>query len=171
MHQDNVYVSSFNWGWEPENVSDVEFIFGACHCIDLPFLFGSLDREETWKGFGPMFNSFSDVNLTGRTKLSDAMVSYLAQFMRTGNPNRADSNNPEWECWSNHAGGPKALEFDSDNDSPLIAMSTEELSIAGVRQALDGEATDIRHHVLEVIKFFQPFSLYELGEYEHGSGR
>ena len=99
------------------------------------------------------------------------MVSYLAQFMRTGNPNRAQLDLPEWKAWSNHVGGPKAIQLDADPLKHQIAMTSREVSIAGVRYALDAEPSDTRSHVLAVLSVIQSFALYDRGDYEYMPGR
>ncbi|MHB8901189.1 MAG: carboxylesterase family protein [Thermoguttaceae bacterium] len=169
--QHDVYVYSFNWGLEKVCPETHAFTFGASHCIDLPFIFGSVDKTESWRKFSPMFKSFTEANRPGRLALSEAMVSYLRQFLRTGNPNNAVSGLPEWKAWSTHVGGPKALQLDADLKQSNIAMDTRELSVAGVRYALDAEPTDLRRHVLAIASVIQPFVVYEPGDYQFGSER
>ena len=109
--------------------------FGAAHCIDLPFFFGNIDEKEQWLLFSSMYRSFTNENRPGRLALSEAMVSYLAQFMPSGNPNSAVAELPEWQAWSNDVGGPKVLQLDADRKHAQIGMDSRELSIAGIRRA------------------------------------
>lgn len=68
----------FNWDKSPQPFND---IFGAAHAFDLPFIFGN---------FGPsLFSNFvnSISNEPGRLQLSSAMMSSVAEFARSGDPN------------------------------------------------------------------------------------
>ena len=168
--QNDVYVYSFCWGTEEVTSKIHGFTFGAAHCLDLPFLFRTFDKnKEEWLAFSPMFASFAKKNRPGRQALSEAMISYLAQFMRTGNPNNAISGLPEWKAWSNHAGGPKAIRLDADLQQAQITMDTQELSVSAVRRALDTEPAELRKHVLAVASVIMPFIVYEPGAYEFDS--
>ena len=169
--QDNVYVYSFNWGSERVCPETLAFTFGAGHCMELPFIFGNVEREPLWTAFSPMFTGFREANRPGRVALSHAMVKYLAQFLRTGSPNSAQGNVPEWKAWSNHAGGPKTLQLDADCQEARIIMDSQEVSVGGVRRALDAESVDTRRHVLAVVSVVQPFVVYEPGDYYQGFGR
>jgi para-nitrobenzyl esterase len=164
--QNDVYVYSFGWGGEKTCSKSHAFTFGAAHLIDLPFFFGNVDKKEQWANYSSMFQSFTDANRPGRLALSEATVSYLAQFMRTGNPNNAVSRLPEWAPWSNHVGGPKVLQLDADLEHAQICMDTRELSIAGIRHALDSEPEELRRHILDWASVIQPFIPYETGDFE-----
>jgi len=164
--QNNIYVYHFCWGGEKTCSEEHAITYGSSHLIDLPFFFGNVDKREQWVNSSPMFRSFTDDNRAGRLELSEAMVSYLAQFMRTGNPNNALSELPEWEPWSNHVGGPKVLQLDANLEHAEIGMGTGELSIAGIRRALDNEPVDLRRHVLKLASVVQPFIPYEPGDFE-----
>lgn len=72
-------VNSYAWYFSRQLPGDDK---GAWHSADLWYWFGALDR--CWRPFTPADRA-----------LSDAMVGYLVQFARTGNPN-ADGL-PEWE--------------------------------------------------------------------------
>ena len=81
----------FDWKQEPAPWNDV---YGAAHAFDLAFLFGN---------FGPSLYSnviVSDANKAGRLALSDAMMSTLAAFARSGNPNTG-ALGVNWPNWPN----------------------------------------------------------------------
>jgi para-nitrobenzyl esterase len=164
--QNDVFVYLFCWGGEKACSKTHAITYGAAHCIDLPFFFGNIDKKEQWLLFSSMYRSFTGENRPGRLALSEAMVSYLAQFMRTGNPNSAVSRLPEWQAWSNDVGGPKVLQLDADLKHAQIGMDSRELSIAGIRRALDNEPAELRRHVLAMASAVQPFLPYEPGDFQ-----
>jgi len=101
-----VWHYQFSWAQEPAPWNDV---YGAAHAFDLPFLFGN---------FGPsVFSNAtnSTANKPGRLALSASMVSSLAAFAKTGNPNNA-ALGTTWQPW------PKRLVFDATLTQPVITL-------------------------------------------------
>jgi carboxylesterase type B len=47
-------------------------------------------------------------------QLSRAMMTYWANFARTGDPNTVDTALPLWHAWSNEPGAPKRMILDTD---------------------------------------------------------
>jgi para-nitrobenzyl esterase len=90
--QKNVYTYRFDWDEEPK---PIDFLMGAAHAMDVPFLFHNFDRYDDQMTRA----CWCKKTLKGREKLSSAMTRYLAQFMRTGNPNRWPL--PVWKPWTN----------------------------------------------------------------------
>ncbi len=93
------YLYRFDWQSPTDGL-------GACHCIELPFLFGN-------------FNDWSDsgmVNTAPRAELdslSQAFQARVNQFARIGSPN--DSTLPVWPAW--HATqSPVSLRIDRKTD-------------------------------------------------------
>jgi para-nitrobenzyl esterase len=100
-----------------------DFIYGALHTLDIPFFFGA-DQDQQGYAFTP------ESDTAGRKALADAMMKYLANFARTGNPNCGPGRRlPRWEQWSNESGGPKTILFEATANRPLLSMSNEEVSI------------------------------------------
>ena len=128
--QNRVYAYQFNWGGPGSGPSPFDFIYGAGHAMEIAFFFGG--DESLW-GYG--YNPDNDN--PGRVALSDAMMRYLANFAKRGNPNGAGL--PVWRKWSNRDGGPKVILFDSDYDEALLDMSTEEVSILEEQSKLAAE--------------------------------
>jgi para-nitrobenzyl esterase len=128
--QNRVYAYQFNWGGPGSGPSPFDFIYGAGHAMEIAFFFGG--DESLW-GYG--YNPDNDT--PGRVALSDAMMRYLANFAKRGNPNGAGL--PVWRKWSNRDGGPKVILFDSDYDEALLDMSTEEVSILEEQSKLAAE--------------------------------
>ena len=137
--QPEVYVYQFLWGsgWEAgESVLpepwDLEL--GACHGLDIPFFFGNEGI------FGPLTTFiFTEENRPGREALSDAMMTYAANFARTGNPNETGAGLTEWTPWSNDAGEPKCILWDANEDTVEIVMSDLELTQESVNASVDPE--------------------------------
>jgi para-nitrobenzyl esterase len=104
--QNDVYAYKFAWDEEPY---PFDFFMGANHAMDLPFLFGTFIKDTT------SLTSFAwcTANKAGREQLSSEMMSYYAQFARTGNPNKPGSSLPQWTPWSNDKGALKRMIFDT----------------------------------------------------------
>jgi len=141
--QPNVYAYQFLWGAGGDTGESMiphpwGFLLGSCHALEVPFFFGN----DTFNGFMQML-VFTEANRPGREVLSRAMMTYLAQFVRTGDPNQGGSDLPEWSQWSNTDEGPKALLFDVDENQALdIKMSTEELTAVGVMERMAQEVPE-----------------------------
>ncbi len=93
---------------------------GSFHALDIPFHFGLI-------GSFSLFNLdellFREDNRAGYEALSDAMISYTAQFARTGDPNTEGL--PQWAGWSTENGAKKFLLFDADDDGYVIEMAED----------------------------------------------
>jgi len=87
------FVYQFDWQAPQSGV-------GACHCIDLPFLFGNLDD---WRG--ALMLAGSAPNETA--DLSRAMQNAFAAFARSGDP-----NGPGLPAWPSHDRHDAVLHFD-----------------------------------------------------------
>ena len=101
-----VWSYRFDWQREPAPWNE---IYGAAHAFDLAFLFGN---------FGPSLYAnvmVSAANQPGRLALSDAMMSTLATFARTGNPNNA-ALGVTWPNW------PSVLHFDASDTARQISV-------------------------------------------------
>ena len=140
--QPNVYVYQFLWGAGGDTGTSViparwGFRLGACHSLDIPLFFGN----DIWNGpLGLLV--FTKGNRPGREALSSAMMAYVAQFARTGNPNKPGAGLTEWSPWSNAVDGPKCILFNVRGDVPDIAMSTVELTESGVKARLASEVPE-----------------------------
>jgi para-nitrobenzyl esterase len=142
--QPGVYAYQFHYGayrkcgynaW-PTDVDGINYalLFGASHSLEIPFFWGN----QQWIlpcVIGPQLNPiegecyisdllFREDNSLGREALSDAMISYMGQFTRTGNPKGVDGF-PEWTPWSNTEGKSKCILFDANDAKAIIEMSTE----------------------------------------------
>jgi para-nitrobenzyl esterase len=149
--QPPVYVYRFDWGAPDAEGRSVEpgesgRRLGAFHDLEIPFILG---QESLGEIVNPLL--FTRASAPGRTALSSAMMRYAAQFARTGNPNVAGSDLPEWKAWSNKAGAPKQIVFNADNEHISLVMSDEELTQAGAAASLARELTEPTRSTVEEI--------------------
>jgi para-nitrobenzyl esterase len=152
-NQPDVYGYQFCWGARrtdgknplPEPYATM---LGACHAMDIPFFF---DLTRT---FGPIDKEiFNEKNKSGKEALTRSIMTYVAQFIRTGDPNKPGSEftKTRWEPWSNKVGGSKCIIFDVDGDIPDIRMTSEELTEKGVRARLEVLPEPLRTRVKKSI--------------------
>ncbi len=114
------------------------FILGAFHGLEIPFYFGNDVFFVVLQ-----YLLFTEENRPGREALSAAMMQYVAQFARTGDPNVPGSGLPEWRPWSNETDGPKCILFDVDGNQALdMRMSTVELTVEGVLERMAEEVPE-----------------------------
>lgn len=150
-HQDDIYAYRFDWcGPEPYN-----FALGAAHGMEMLFFFGS-DR-------GPYDAWTPEADPSGRKELMDIMITYLANFVATGNPN--GENLPQWQQWSNAQDGPKVVLLDADDDRAAVAMSYEELSVRGVRTEITNEIAEwppTKRLKYGMVPYIQPLMFVQL---------
>jgi para-nitrobenzyl esterase len=139
VDQPGVYAYQFLWGaggdtGESQLPDPWGFWLGSAHGLDIPFFFGS--ENDPFNLYMHLL-LWTEENQSGREVLAEAMMRYVAQFVRTGDPNEPGSNLPEWSPWSNDAGGPKCILFDVDENQALdVQMSTVELTQEGVKESM-----------------------------------
>ena len=95
-----------------ENGNNWPLLIGASHLLDVPFF---LDNASFYGYEGFIFRPD---NAAGRQALGVMMRDYVAQFMRTGNPN--SEGNVEWQPWVGD--GPRII-FDADADQALVKIA------------------------------------------------
>lgn len=76
------------FAWKPQG-SDI----GACHGMELPFIFNNISRQREMTRSTPDAFSLAD-------KISSAWIS----FIRTGDPNASSSGLPHWEAYTKEGG-------------------------------------------------------------------
>jgi para-nitrobenzyl esterase len=140
-YQEAVYAYYFQWGYGGDNSVvpyPFNYILGACHGIEIDFFFGVADSIG---GTGLYSSMYTEQNLPGRIALSNVIMSYLANFARTGDPNGSvnNANLPVWQNWSNENNQPKKILFDADYNNAQLEMSTVEYTNAGVISAILSE--------------------------------
>ena len=133
----SVYAYRFDWDEEPVFLgADIGVILGAAHGMEIPFVFGHFRLGDPWLSrliFGPE-------NLPGRKFVSDAMMSYWAEFAYTGTPGRGRAQGlPLWRAWREAEDGEgEFIVFDTP-DGGGIRMSSQTVSRQDVIDAVDGE--------------------------------
>ena len=126
-HQPATYAYDFRWGTQ-SGPAPFNFIYGAGHASEISFFHGA--------GEGLFNLPFTTQNEPGRKDLQNAMMDYLADFARGGNPNGEFSKNElAWQPWSNTAGADKVIVFDATDSATDISMSNEGLTLDGVNTA------------------------------------
>lgn len=96
---------------------------GASHSLDIPFTFGLFDAFSFFGGLEDLI--FREDNRPGWEALSEAMMTYTAQFARTGNPNVPEL--PQWTAWPARrlSMDPRFMIFDADDTGPLLYMARD----------------------------------------------
>ncbi|MCJ7522889.1 MAG: carboxylesterase family protein [Dehalococcoidia bacterium] len=164
--QPDVYVYQFLWGAGGDAGESLipdpwGFKIGAGHGLDVPFFFGNDGL------FGPLTPLiFTEENRAGREALSDAMMTYVARFARTGDPNSSEAGLSEWTPWSNLAGEPKCILLDADKNDTRIAMSDLELTEAEIKAAMASDVLEpLDSESLQfLLNFVERFWGADLGE-------
>lgn len=127
-------VFAYRWDWDEQGTAlgfvDLQELLGAAHGLEIPFVFG-------WFDLGPQTPLlFHDDNAPGRIALSDAMMSYWANFARTGDPGKGSRGElPRWQPWSTAPNGAKTLILDTDADGG-IRMSSDEVTLSRIEREL-----------------------------------
>lgn len=85
----------------------------AFHSCEQEYMFQTLLKSEQWKYAGPDF------------EISNDMADYLANFIKTGNPNGEDL--PEWTPYTQE--NPKAMQFDSTREMVEIKLTEHEEAV------------------------------------------
>ena len=122
-----LFVYRFDWDEEPSLFGiDLGRVLGASHGFEIPFVFGHFELGSA----GSLI--FTDDNRSGREELSAKMMSYWANFARSGDPGRGTGGDlPAWEAW-----GPGAfLVFDTEAGGGLH-MSRDTVTPDGIVAAL-----------------------------------
>ncbi|MEM7408735.1 MAG: carboxylesterase family protein [Myxococcota bacterium] len=138
---DSVYAYRFDWDEEPRILwADLGQLVGAAHAIEIPFVFGH------WN-LGPQSHLlFDDDNAPGRVALSDAMLSYWAEFAWKGAPGRGRTRElPAWDAWDPSApDAGKYLVLDTETGGGIRmepAVVTNDALFVDLAQASLDEAT------------------------------
>jgi hypothetical protein len=85
------------------------------------------------------------------------MMAYVAQFARTGNPNKPGTSLIDWSAWSNTPDGPKCILFNVQGDLPYLTMSNVELTASGVKAKLASEVPEPLYS--ETLQFVSKMSM------------
>ena len=136
-----VYAYRFDWDEEPSILwLDFATLLGAAHALEIPFVFGTFDL-----GPGNPF-LWDEAKLDARDRLSDAMMSYWAEFAYNGDPDRGRTGTLEkWTAWDGSStAAPKFIVLDTP-ESGGIRMSADSVE---TRSLLAEIAEDPRFETL-----------------------
>jgi para-nitrobenzyl esterase len=153
--QPDVYVYQFLWGSvrdTGESVVPDPFgsHIGAMHGLEISFFLGNeVGLEDKLAPAGIILKT--EQNRPGREALSEAMMAYVAQFVRTGNPNQPGAGLPEWTHWSNNEDESKCILFDADYDAIDIEMSMTEVTEEGLLAEIDMLPEELAEAVLNYL--------------------
>ena len=130
-HADDIF--SYRFSWDGDDGSLYQLLYGAAHALDITFFHGD-PQSGAFLPFG-----FNAANEGGRQALSDAIVSYQRQFIRSGDPARGwNGSEPiEWQPWSSTPGEPKWLELDASPTRADIEMMATAISVGEVIREID----------------------------------
>lgn len=133
---DSVFAYRFDWDEEPSMMgADLSKLIGAAHLLEVPFVF------RQWK-LGPRTSLlFDDSSALGRAELSDAMMSYWAEFAYTGAPGRGrDGSLPHWAAWDDsRPDAPKFAVLDTSAGGGIrMSSETESAAALAVELSTDG---------------------------------
>jgi para-nitrobenzyl esterase len=149
--QPPVYAYQFAWGAPDEHGKGTlpgnwGARLGAFHSLEIPFFLGT----DTLDGALQLL-LFTHGNEPGRKALSSAMMDYLAQFTRTGDPNRPGSGLPAWAPWTNVPGVEKCMILDARGDSAALTMSPIELTDRDVMDSVSALSEPLRAQTLQYL--------------------
>jgi len=131
-----IFAYRFDWDEEPVFLgADLSAILGAAHALEIPFVFGQFF-------FGDAATSsliFNEDNWPGRRYVSDAMMSYWAEFAYGGAPGQGRARAlPVWERWQDGSGGGRFIVFDTPEDGG-IRLERDRVTREVVIEAVDAE--------------------------------
>jgi para-nitrobenzyl esterase len=149
-----VYGFVFKWGGVGSGPEPFDFINGPGHAFDTPL----------WQGWdhGLFGMSFTKENKKGRKATQKALMAYLAEFAKTGDPNKKGKKGGliEWEPWSNEEGGPKALEIDADFKHVYLNMGHESATFEDVAAQLAVDVQTLPEDWRWLPYYFMPYNPY-----------
>jgi para-nitrobenzyl esterase len=125
---------AYRFDWDEERrflFADLGQMLGACHAIEVPFVFGQLD----FAGLDRYL--FDSSRLPAAEELSRSMVSYWTEFAHSGDPGRGrDGRLPRWYAWDDSTlESPRTFLLDTEEGGGL-RMTAENLTRASVLEKL-----------------------------------
>jgi para-nitrobenzyl esterase len=121
-------VYAYRWDWDEERslpfFYDGAKMLGASHGFEIPFVFGHWDLGPDTRLI------FGGGSRQGRENLSGQMMSYWAEFARSGSPGRGrEGDQPEWTAWDDSsAEAPRYIVLDTPADGGL-RMASETFTV------------------------------------------
>lgn len=137
--QNPVFGYRFDWDEEGSFLgSDFAHLIGAAHAMELPFIF---DGFATFPIGGERI--FPKSGAVERDALSHQMMSYWAEFARSGNPGRGhDGTLPLWESWEQAETDGQFMVFDTATGGG-VRMDTDTLTQSSAYARLGAQTSDL----------------------------
>lgn len=158
-----VFAYRFDWDEGSRSIfADFGTLLGAAHGLEIPFVFGD---------FSDFFGRsiiFGDASRTGREQLSEAMMSYWAQFAYTGDPGRGRGEDlPRWHAWSAENPASRYLVLDTQADGG-IRMDGALVTMPELKARLlaDTAWAEASTHCILFAQMFWQTELWDQGQYE-----
>jgi len=151
-----VYAYRFDWGSPDSDGLSVlpgnkGQELGAHHSAEIPFFLG-MGMGEIAMIIG---KTHTKHNFLSREKLTDLCMSYLANFAKTGNPNREKL--PHWPAWDSTNGKEKILVLDAGISVLKLSYLSEMISVRSVLDLINSELDEPeRGKVLAMLDDFIP---------------
>lgn len=152
VYHKEVYAFRMLWGTD-SSVTDrfySEFV-GAYHGQIRDFLLGNYKHHKS--SYAP--DAVSAKNEKGRVALTAQMRSYVANFLRTGNPNGTALN--QWDAWSPLAGFDKVMLFNAGKNKVTSAMSSQMYDREDIFKGLSTVTTEADYETLTTLLFADRF--------------
>jgi len=131
-HEARVFVYRFDWDEEPTLLGlDLGRFLGAAHGFEIPFVFGHFDLGRAGNVI------WTEANREAREALSARILSYWAEFARSGDPAEGRRGElPHWTAWDNRPGAHKYAVLDTDAGGG-VRMGSEAVTVAAVLDAVE----------------------------------
>lgn len=152
VYHKDVYAFRMLWGTDA-SVTDrfySEFV-GAYHGQIRDFLLGTYKHHKS--SYAP--DAVSAKNKKGRVALTAQMRSYVANFLRTGNPNGTALN--QWDAWSPLTGFDKVMLFNAGKNKVTSAMSSQMYDREDIFKGLSTVTTEADYETLTTLLFAERF--------------
>jgi len=127
---EDVYTYRFDWNGQGSFwFSDVSYLIGSSHMVEIPFVFGAFDHFLGT--FGEMM--FDKDNAKEREALAEEMMTYWTNFARHGDPG-AGISGPDWPSLTPGSAS-STLVFDGGGDA-RIRVEDDETSVGEIVSAV-----------------------------------
>ncbi|MFV0335822.1 MAG: carboxylesterase family protein [Tropicimonas sp.] len=127
-----IYTVWIAWGGDETIVGErMAKLYGSFHGVWVPFV------TARTTGFSTVFPEAFDN--PGAQDLTAQVGGYVANFLRTGNPN--GDGLVDWKAWDSATTGPTQLILDADSEKALIRMSEERTKYDDVLAAIEADTS------------------------------
>ncbi|WP_370676608.1 carboxylesterase family protein [Pleomorphomonas sp. PLEO] len=141
-----IYTLRFAWGGDAGIVGErMAKLYGSFHGVWIPFV------TSTTTGFSSTFPAAFDN--PGAKDITDKLGRYVANFLRTGNPN--GDGLVAWKPWESAASGPTQMVVDADTRKATFTMTEERTRYDDVLAQMEADRSvpesDKKHLIEKVL--------------------